>query len=138
MPPPSAPTDPNTATDLQQRIATLAARHGWRLVVLFGSTAREGSGRDVDLAVLPAAAPDLFTEGRWQRDLEDAFETRPVDLLVLTDHTSPLVRFEVFRDGVCLHQNPSGAFEREQDRAFFLHADSHWLRDATRVPGHGE
>lgn len=51
-------------------LLALARSCGWRLVVLFGSLAREGEGRDVDLAVLPAAAVELMEQGRWQARLE--------------------------------------------------------------------
>ncbi|WP_373054499.1 nucleotidyltransferase family protein [Thioalkalivibrio sp.] len=110
--------------DHTSRITELAARHDWRLVILFGSTARDGQGRDVDLAVQPWSTPDLMTQGRWQRELEDVLDPAPVDLLVLTDGTSPTTRFEVFRDGECLFEAEAGRFHAEQDRAFFLHADS--------------
>jgi predicted nucleotidyltransferase len=106
------------------QLERLARSHGWELLVLFGSTARDGTGRDIDLAVQPATMPDLMTQGRWQRQLEETLEPCPVDLLVLGDGTSPLTRFEVFRDGVCLHEAQAGRFHAEQDRAFFLHADS--------------
>ena len=106
------------------RIVELAERHGWRLVILFGSTVREGHGRDVDLAVDPRSTPDLMTQGRWQRELEDMLDPAPVDLLLLTDRTSPTTRFEIFRDGQCLFEAEAGRFHAEQDRAFFLHADS--------------
>ncbi len=112
--------------EMEAALAHLARGYGWRLVVLFGSTARDGQGRDVDLAILPATLPDLMTEGRWTRQLEALWE-RPVDLLVLHDGTSPLVRFQVFRDGICLYEDRPQLFEREQDRAFFLHADAELL-----------
>jgi predicted nucleotidyltransferase len=107
----------------QRAIAGLARRHGWRLVVLFGSTAREGTGRDIDLAVLPARVPDLLTQARWLRHLEEILPG-PVDLLLLHQATAPLIRFQVFRDGLCLYEEEPGRFDREQDRAFFLYADS--------------
>ncbi|MFP4183968.1 MAG: nucleotidyltransferase family protein [Halorhodospira sp.] len=108
---------------LRAAIRSHAQAFDWRLVVLFGSVARVGTGRDLDLAVLPTKVPDLMTEGRWGRRLEEA-TGYPVDLLVLHDGTSPLVRFQVFRDGACLYQAEPRLFEREQDRAFFLHADA--------------
>jgi predicted nucleotidyltransferase len=46
--------DVTVSTEQQQALAELARSHRWRLVVLFGSTARTGKGRDVDLAVLPS------------------------------------------------------------------------------------
>lgn len=134
------PTDiirPETLSKRQyEALVEIARRYDWELVVLFGSMARGEVARDIDLAVKPLAAPDLFTEGRWFRELEAILSPASPDLLVLSDATSPVVRFEVFRDGVCLYQALPGAFDREQDRAFFLYADSHWLRrDERRVGG---
>ncbi|MFN2349580.1 MAG: nucleotidyltransferase family protein [Thioalkalivibrio sp.] len=110
-----------------EALKDLASRHGWQLLILFGSMAREGEGRDIDLAVAPGVVPDLMTQGRWQRELEDVLNPMVVDLLVLQDGTSPFIRFEVFRDGICLYETVPGKFEREQDRAFFLHADASLL-----------
>lgn len=113
-------------------LEALSGASGWRLVVLFGSLAEGGEARDVDLAVLPAAPVDLLTQGGWVARLESVFAPRPVDLLLLTDDTSPITRFEVFRHGVCLYETEEGLFDRELDRAFFLYADSAKLRQATR------
>ena len=113
-------------------LAALARRFGWRLVVLFGSTARDGEGRDVDLAVLPEMPPTLMTQGRWQAELEALFDPAPVDLLVLSDATNPVTRFEALRPGRLLFETEAGLFDREQDRAFFLYADSEKFRRFTR------
>ena len=67
--------------------------------MLFGSTAMGAKGRDIDLAVLPDAVPDLLRQGQWQASLETHFSPRAVDLLLLTPATSPVTRFEVFRAG---------------------------------------
>ena len=94
----------------------LARRFDWRLVVLFGSLARGGQGRDLDLAVLPAAETTLMEQGDWQARLEDLFSPWPVDLLLLHDALPLLTRFEIFRDGRCLFEVQAGVFSREQDR----------------------
>ncbi len=112
------------SSDQQDLLRQLAIKYHWRLLVLFGSRAEGHAGRDVDLAILPAQFPDLMTQGRWQRELQAALHPETVDLLVLHSGTSPLVRFHALRDGVCLYEAEPGLFEREQDRAFFLHADS--------------
>lgn len=106
----------------------MADGHGWELVVLFGSTARAGTGRDVDIAVQPGNHVDLMTQGGWQQALESITAPTPVDLVLITDGLPPLMRFEVFRSGECLFERRPGQFERERDRAFFLYADSEWLR----------
>ncbi len=127
-----APTDVIRAETLNAHqyaaLAELARRYDWQLVVLFGSTARGEVARDLDVAVQPAAVPDLFLQGRWFRELEELFVPQTPDLLVLNDATSPVARFEIFRDGICLYEAAPGTFDREQDRAFFLYADTRWLR----------
>ncbi|MBZ0159675.1 MAG: nucleotidyltransferase domain-containing protein [bacterium] len=92
--------------------------------MLFGSAATGSGGRDLDLAVMPGTVPDLLEQGRWLAALESVLAPRAVDLLVLTTSVSPLIQFEVFRAGVCLFEAQEGLFDREQDRAFFLYADT--------------
>lgn len=116
----------------QAGLTALARRHRWRLVVLFGSVARAGHGRDLDLAVLPSVLPDLLEQGRWQADLEALAAPLPVDLLLVQPALSPVTRFEVFRAGRCLFEAEPGLFERERDRAFFLYADGEWFRRQQR------
>jgi len=108
----------------------LACRFGWRLGVLFGSVARGAGGRDVDFAVMPVSVPGLFEQGRWVSALETLCTPRPVDVLLLTHHLAPLARFEVFRTGICLFEEREGLFGQEQDRAFFLYADTAKFRRA--------
>lgn len=112
----------------RERVAAAAHRYGWRLVVVFGSAVSGGQPRDLDMAVLPRDNPDLLTLGRWTRTLEDTLEVEPVDLVVLSDRVSPVLRFEVFGGGICLFEAEPGLFDREQDRAFFLYADSAYFR----------
>lgn len=73
----------------------VAKDHGWRLVVLFGSSAFAEEGRDVDFAVMPRSRPGLLEQGAWLAELEPLPAPRPVDLLILDEHTSPITRFEV-------------------------------------------
>ncbi|MGF1614746.1 MAG: nucleotidyltransferase domain-containing protein [Gammaproteobacteria bacterium] len=117
-------------------LTPLSIWYDWRLVVLFGSASQgthgEEQARDLDLAVLPAAIPSLLEQGRWQAALEGLFAPRPIDLLVLGPASSPVTRFQVFRRGRCLFEASPGLFSQEQDRAFFLYADSETFRRQTR------
>lgn len=129
-------TAPGQMPSDQERgaIRDLAERYEWHLVVLFGSVAREGTGRDLDLAVLPGVAaerrkgPPLFREARWLRELEDIFHPAAVDLVVLTDGLSPVTRREIFEDGVCLYERRPGLYDEAWSQAFRLYADSAFFR----------
>ncbi len=116
-----------------ETITQLAQRFGWRLVIQFGSSVTQPeTARDVDIAVLPAKEAELIERGRWLAALETLFAPRKVDLLVIDEVVSPLARFEVFRTGHCLYEAEAGLFSREQDRAFFLYADSEKFRRTAR------
>ena len=130
-------THPVLSSRNRERVASAARRFGWRLVVVFGSAVSGGRPRDLDLAVQPQGDPDLLTIGRWTRVLEDTLELEPVDLVVLGDSVSPVLRFEVFRNGVCVFEAEPGVFDREQDRAFFLYADSAHFRRQLEESGSG-
>ena len=74
-----------------------------KLAVLFGSTARGQAGprSDVDLGVLlEPDTPDV--RSRVESELWRATD-RTLDLIFL-DKAPPLLRFEIARDGVLLHQ----------------------------------
>jgi len=82
--------------DLQ---SALEERAEVRLAVLFGSSARDGAGRDADLALI--IAPDTPALRRsLEADLGRA-AGRAVDIVYL-DQAPPLLRFEIARDGKVL------------------------------------
>ncbi len=119
----------------REAIARLARRHGWRLVTLFGSAAHGAPApRDLDIAVMPPPGtfPDLLEEGRWLAELEALLPGRRVDLLVLTDATDPVARYEALWHGLPLHEAEPGVYDHELSRAFFLYADSAKFRRARR------
>lgn len=112
-----------------EALVALARRHGWRLVVLFGSSVH-CAGRDVVLAVLLAQLPDGMQLGSWQAAHDALFAPRPVDRVLIHAGMSPRLRFAALCRGRCLYEAEAGLFDAEQDRAFFLHADSAPLRRA--------
>ncbi len=128
----SAPRPVLLDEPIRASLSDLARRYHWRLLVLFGSAARGEPARDLDLAVLPEAVPPLLGQGAWLAALEHLLAPWPVDLLVLGEATSPVTRFEVFRRGGCIYESEPGLFGREQDRAFFLYADSEPIRRQMR------
>ena len=93
---------------LMERLRQVAASHPEvRLAILFGSTARGEAHRrsDVDIGLLlePYSASLLF---RVEAELGRA-AGREVDV-VLLDGASPLLRFEVAREGVLLFEREVG------------------------------
>ena len=75
--------------DVRERLAAAAPRLGIRVAIVFGSLARRGCGRDVDLAVRLDWTPrSLLEVGRVQAELEDALGAR-MDLVVLNLPVDP-------------------------------------------------
>ncbi len=113
----------------EERLGQVAAAHGVRLLVQFGSTVRGGvhDASDLDLGVvLEQASPDLHEYGTLAQDLQRCFPGRPVDLAIL-DHADPLFLKQVM-DSARLLYGPVRrfqelkilAFKRFQDHRRFL------------------
>ncbi|WP_338250934.1 type VII toxin-antitoxin system HepT family RNase toxin [Pyrodictium abyssi] len=108
--------------EVKQRIRRAAERLGLRLVLLFGSLARSGCGRDVDLAVRLGRRPRSMLEvGRLQAVLEDELGV-PVDLVVLDLGVSPALAKTLVDEAVLVYGDP-GEAEEELLRLYKLYLD---------------
>lgn len=101
-------------------------------IALFGSTAREGRGRDMDLAVMPRD-PDLSVERRSQlyEDLCRALAPAPVDLAWLPN-ASWLLSWKVARDGRALCETRPGQWDSFRQAAYWRRVDSAMWRRLER------
>jgi len=108
----------------------VGSRPELKLAVAFGSTAR-GEARpdsDVDLGILLepySPALRLTTEAELGRAAN-----RPVHV-VLLDEAPPLLRFEIARDGVLLHEKEEGLWPRFKAKAMMDWWD--WAPTARRI-----
>jgi len=108
--------------EVKQRIRRAAERLGLRLVLLFGSLARSGCGRDVDLAVRLGRRPRSMLEvGRLQAVLEDELGVS-VDLVVLDLGVSPALAKTLVDEAVLVYGDP-GEAEEELLRLYKLYLD---------------
>jgi len=111
-----------------------ARERGCRLCVLFGSRGRGGPRveGDVDIAVEFSQMPGPHERLRIIRELQEAVDPTPVDVVFLHDGTDPVLRFEVFRTGEPLHEERPGLFVDEKVRALALFEDALPFRRARR------
>ena len=102
---------------LERLRQTAASLPEVRLAVLFGSTARGKAGprSDMDIGVLlDPDTPD--TRSQVEYELGRAVGDRAVDVIFLKG-APPLLRFEIARDGVVLHQDQDGLWVDFKARA---------------------
>src|SRR3990170_8729827 len=84
----------------------VAAAHGVRLLVQFGSTVRGRAhgASDVDLGVvLEQPDPDFHEYGALVEDLQRSFPDRPVDVAIL-NHADPLFLKQVTDSATLLYR----------------------------------
>lgn len=110
-------------------IRSFCERNGIDLLVLFGSCASGeiNSASDIDLAVkfrqgVKGSKLELIYE------LNDIFDGKEIDLVVLSADTDPLLLYEVFVSGGSLYEGSAGIFESERLRAWKLYLDSEKIR----------
>ena len=89
-----------------------------------------GRGTQPVILDLAAALGRDRTPSRLQLiyDLETIFHPHPVDLVILTRDTSPLLLHEAFFKGRPLYESSDGLFERGRLRAWKLYLDTARLR----------
>jgi predicted nucleotidyltransferase len=112
--------------DLPATIAYFARQSDVVAAYLFGSVARDQAGplSDVDIAVL--LEPDLAMEAAVERQLQlmvalDDYADREVQVTVL-NHVSPLLAYQVVRDGLLLYERSRPeriAFEVRAMKVYF-------------------
>lgn len=120
-------------------IAAVAARHGIRLLLQFGSsvTGKAHERSDVDLAVLLERVPPTFeAHAALIHDLEELFPDREVDV-ALVNRADPLFLKKILEACRLLFGSPHAlqrlsiyAFKRYQDHRRFLDMERLYVRRA--------
>ncbi len=111
---------------MKQKIKPLSAfcrKSGIELLIISGSRAAglTTPSSDIDLAVqfkngLEASKLDLLYE------LDTILHPEPVDLVILTPDTTPLLRYEIFFRGRVLLEEAEGLFELGKLKAWKLYS----------------
>jgi len=105
-------------------IESWAERHGFQLVVLYGSRAR-GEARphsDFDVAVWPSAQEESLAPLKWVNELEDIVGADAQ--IAIMRNIDPVLGWEIGRDGTPLVEGEDGLWTRERLRLWHLYNDS--------------
>jgi len=111
------------------KVRSFCEKNNIELLVLFGSHA---SGKirpesDIDLAVkLREGTRGSKLELIYQ--LDDIFNGKDIDLVVLTADTEPLLLYEIYLSGKVLYETCPGIFDSGRLRAWKLYIDTESLR----------
>lgn len=111
---------------LEGRLGEWARGSGCRLSVLFGSRAGPGPRvkGDVDVALAFAELPDPERRLEIIGEIQDLCGEATADVVFLHRGTDPVLRFEIFRAGVPVHEDEPGSFVEEKVRALMLYEDA--------------
>jgi predicted nucleotidyltransferase len=118
-------------TRMEEELGKLAASAGCRLAILFGSSAAgQERARDVDVALAFDELPEPARRLELLADVQEITHPRPADVVFLHRDTSPVLRFEVFRQGRPVFEAEPGLFVRGAVRALALYEDARPFRNA--------
>ena len=119
--------------DIKQRIADLAQKYGFDLVVLFGSqaTGRTHKESDVDVAYYSDIKLDFNQEVLINTDLTVIFKNDQVSLVNLK-RASPLLAREVVVKGVVLYAKDSSLFSQLYARTLRMYEEARPLFELRR------
>ena len=100
-----------------------------RYILLFGSIARTGCGRDVDVAVKLGRKPNLLEAGRMQVILED-YTGAPVDLVILDYGVPPGLAKTLVDEAIVVYGDEREA-RRDLYRLYLEYLD--WAEEARKL-----
>jgi len=101
----------NLDPDIDERLKTVFMRHRVRFAFLFGSRAREGEGRDYDIAVSMDAKSALDL-GRLLVDIADALGVHEDQVdLVHVESAPQSVILTILNEGKLIYGNPDDAYQ---------------------------
>ncbi|MBI5739575.1 MAG: nucleotidyltransferase domain-containing protein [Nitrospirae bacterium] len=100
-----------------------------QLLVQFGSSATgtEHAGSDIDIAVL-LKWKSKVSKLKLIYGLDEFFDGKKIDLVVLTPETDPLLLYEIFFRGRPLYESKKGIFINQKLRAWKLYLDTARIR----------
>lgn len=79
---------------------------------------------DVDVAVSFPELPSPERRLEIVGEIQDLCGRSMADVVFLHERTDPVLRFEVFRTGVAVHEDRPGLFVEEKVRALMLYEDA--------------
>ncbi|HVX39248.1 MAG TPA: nucleotidyltransferase domain-containing protein [Gemmatimonadaceae bacterium] len=126
------PATPPSIEQLQEAAAAVARAAGYRLVVLFGSTARgEPSPRDVDLGIETGDGSHVLDPVDAAARFTTALGGGRIDAVDLR-RANPVLLMAVARDGIPLYEASGVEFANFWSLAMRRYADTKKFRDAVR------
>lgn len=110
-------------------IKSFCKENNIELLVIFGSysTGKTHLSSDVDLAVKCKHGIKV-SKLKLIYNLDDFFDGKSIDLVVLTSDTDPLLLHEIFFKGIPVYESRKGLFEKEKLRAWKLYLDTDKIR----------
>jgi predicted nucleotidyltransferase len=110
-------------------LESIGQRYPLSLVVLFGSRARASAhaGSDLDIGIQSQRSLSAAQRRRLWGELCAVFECE-VDMTLL-DHPSPLLAYQIARDGILLFERSAGAWEKWKSYAIRHYWDTAKFRD---------
>jgi len=103
-------------------IATIVAKYGLRLVVLFGSQAGNNTHKesDVDIAFFPSKK---INEEKLYEDLIHLFQRADIDVINLFITHNHLLRYEILSKGKVLYEETKGLKSKMEGESFIDYVD---------------
>ncbi len=99
------------------------------MLLLFGSCASETihSKSDLDIAIQFRKGRDISKLDLIYK-LDDLFNGKNIDLVILTPDTDPLLLYEIFFKGQLLYESRRGLFDKGRLKAWKIFIDTEKLR----------
>ena len=114
---------------IKRGIKSFCRENGFDLLVLFGSSAADRTHIESDMDVAVKCSENTkISRLQMIYELDDFFNGKKIDLVLLSPDTDPLLLYEIFCNGKCLYESRKGLFTKEKLRAWKLYLDTDKIR----------
>ncbi len=113
-------------TQILKRCKKLAIEFNLKLLVLFGSYAKNEYMvySDVDIAYYAKKPLSQIKKRNMRNKLSEIFYDKDIDLIELNTNYAILLRYEIFKDGICLYEENEGMFDEFESSSWFDYIDN--------------
>ena len=110
---------------LKNKLAKIAKKYNMLTFVLFGSYANNSTSKHSDLDLAFYTKKEMKYD-KYMKLLDELYELIPInkiDLININTNDDPLLRYEIFKNGVCLYEKYENLFSELQNKAWFDYQD---------------
>lgn len=116
----------------QKKLQIVAKKYDLDFFILFGSRARGTAKKNSDYDLAYSKDLVLKQKKEFEKDISEILIDNEFDLIQIDNLTAPVLKMQIFKEGVCIYVKNKNLFERTKENSYFDFVDSQYLLEKTK------